>query len=432
MASDGPEARAAHRKVWPFGPWHHRLTAVQFDVALYAGAAFFALVASFRSSIPLYRQWGQIAVGPYLVAAALAGILAIRARRREVTRLRWWLACLVIVGSVMVPLSVEIAWRFSSSDASLHVQPEVVVVERAASDLVNGHDPYRALVVNGHLVGRVPGVPSYESFFPYLPAMAAFGLPSTLPIDPRATDARIAFLVVTLLAVALALRLAPSSSERRLRALQTAIVMPWAALTLATGGDDLPIIGLLMVSAVLAQRRRPGWAGIVLGVASAMKFTAWPLAGLALFAAIDAEGRRRPLRMLAGIIGAATPLTIWALVAGPRRFVANVVLFPLGLAGIESPAGSALPGHVLVTAVPSIHRAFPVFAAIVGAGILVAYLMKRPPRDAVAATRVAGWVMFIAILLAPATRVGYLMYPLNMVVWSWMLSKPDDGLLKPG
>ena len=324
MSTTSPE-HARHR--WPRGPWRHRLSPVQFDVALYAASALFALGASFRSTIALYREWGQMSVGPYLLATGLAAILAIRGHRRSVVTLRWWLAGLVLVGTVLVPLAVEVSWRVSASDSSLHVQPEVVVIERAAAAVAHGHDPYQAMVINGHLVGGSHELPSYESFFPYLPAMAVFGLPATTSLDHRLTDARIYFLLATLLAVALALWLATASSERKLRAFQVAVVLPWAALTLSTGGDDLPIIGLLLLSIVLAQRRRPGWAGIVLGVASAVKFTAWPLAALALFAAVDASGRRRPLRMLAGIVGAAAPLTLWAAAVGPKRFVANVVLF---------------------------------------------------------------------------------------------------------
>ena len=64
------------------------------------------------------------------------------------------------------------------------------------------------------------------------------------------------------------------------------------------------------------------------------------------------------------------------------------------------------------------------------------YLWKRPPRDVREVCRVAGWSLVIAILLAPATRIGYLIYPLNLFVWSWMLTPPDDtatndGLLSP-
>ena len=401
------------------------------DVVLYSLAALFSLGAALRSSIPLYREWGQIAVGPYLLAAGLAAIITIRGRRRPVVGLRTVLAGLVVVGTVLVPLAFEITWRFDISPQALHVQPEVVVVERAATLIVHGHDPYQAVVVDGHLHGRVAGLPAYEAFFPYLPAMAIFGAPAALGVPRQLGDARLWFTFSTLLAVALALWWAPASADRRLRALQVAVVLPWATLTMATGGDDLPIVGLLIASMVLAQRRRPGWAGVVLGVASAMKFTAWPLAALALFAAFDREGRRRPLRMLAGMMAVVAPVALAGFLAGPRRFVANVVLFPLGLSGVASPAGSALPGHIIVSAVPSIHRIFPVVCALVGVVVLVLYLRRRPPHDAAEVCKVAGWVLLVAILLAPATRIGYLIYPLNFFVWSWMLTAPEppSGLL---
>ena len=40
--------------------------------------------------------------------------------------------------------------------------------------------------------------------------------------------------------------------------------------------------------------------------------------------------------------------------------------------------------------------------------------------------RVTGWVMLVAILLAPATRVGYLLYPINLFLWAWMFRRSDD------
>jgi hypothetical protein len=40
--------------------------------------------------------------------------------------------------------------------------------------------------------------------------------------------------------------------------------------------------------------------------------------------------------------------------------------------------------------------------------------------------RVTGWVMLMAILLAPATRVGYLLYPINLFLWSWMFRCSED------
>ena len=40
--------------------------------------------------------------------------------------------------------------------------------------------------------------------------------------------------------------------------------------------------------------------------------------------------------------------------------------------------------------------------------------------------RVTGWVMLVAILLAPATRVGYLLYPINLFLWAWMFRRSED------
>ena len=33
----------------------------------------------------------------------------------------------------------------------------------------------------------------------------------------------------------------------------------------------------------------------------------------------------------------------------------------------------------------------------------------------------AGWVMTVAVLFAPATRIGYLLYPINFFVWACLL-----------
>ena len=53
-----------------------RLSPEWRDALLYGCSALFAGVTALAVGIPLYRQWGQMAVGPYLVAAgvtALAG-----------------------------------------------------------------------------------------------------------------------------------------------------------------------------------------------------------------------------------------------------------------------------------------------------------------------------------------------------------------------
>ena len=55
--------------------------------------------------------------------------------------------------------------------------------------------------------------------------------------------------------------------------------------------------------------------------------------------------------------------------------------------------------------------------------MLVRHLVRHPPRDPAGVAALTGWVMLIAILLAPATRVGYLLYPINLFVWAWMFGQ---------
>jgi len=208
-----------------------------------------------------------------------------------------------------------------------------------------------------------------------------FGLPSSLHAPIRVTDARILFSGVTLLVVLGALALIRAPNERKVRTLQVLTVLPTASLLLATGGDDMPIVAFLLLAMVLAQRRRPGWSGIVLGVVSAMKFTAWPLAVLALFAARDRSGRRAPARMALGMIGVAGPVVAPFLILNPHVFIVNVILFPLGLSGVASPAASPLPGHLLVSHFPVLHHVLPIAACALGGAVLLQRLVRRPPRD---------------------------------------------------
>ncbi|MGH9044513.1 MAG: glycosyltransferase 87 family protein [Acidimicrobiales bacterium] len=401
----------------------------QGDALLYAASAMFALGTLELSKTPLYQQWAAFALGPYLFAAIGSAAVGWHRTHRShgvVHAQRHWshprvaLFLVVLIGATLAPLSCEIAWR-SDGSAQAHAQPEVLVIEQAAQRAMRGLPPYHATVSHGRPQSLIKGEPAYESFYPYLPLMTAFGIPSSLHAPVRLTDARVAFSGVTLLVVLIALALLAAPGERKVRALMVLTALPTAALLLATGGDDMPVVAFLLLAMVLAQRRKPGLAGIFLGVASAMKFTAWPLAVLALLCARDRSGRRVPGRMGLGILAVVGPVVTPFLVHNPHVFFVNVILFPLGLSGVPSPAASPLPGHLLVTAVPALHHVLPVLASVLGGGILLRRLVTRPVRTAADATGLCGWVMLVAILVAPATRIGYLVYPINFFVWAFML-----------
>jgi Glycosyltransferase family 87 len=255
--------------------------------------------------------------------------------------------------------------------------------------------------------------------------MTVFGIPSEKKHDVVLTDARIFFSLVTLLVAAVALWLCPADGRRKMRALQVIAILPTAALPLATGGDDVPVVAFLLLAMVLAQRRQPFASGVVLGIVSAMKFTAWPLAALALFAARNRKGARRPGIMFLGMLVVAGPVVVPFALRGPWAFFDNVLLFPLGLSGVTSPAASPLPGHLLVSAFPFLHRILPVTVGLVGGAILGWYLYRRPPQTASQVCKVGGVVMGVITLLAPATRIGYLLYPINFFVWSYLFADPQ-------
>ena len=402
------------------------------DALLYACSALFAGVTALSVGIPLYRQWGQLAFGPYLAAALLMALVA-----RQVGQAapgRGWRAArvaaflIVLFGATVVPLALEVVWR-SEGNPSQHVQPEVVVVEQAGVRAAHGRDPYREVDRDGHILIHEKTEPVYELYYPYLPGMVLFGLSSSdsgSKIGARLTDARIQFLLFTGVITLVALSRLRPPTDARFRSLQVLTVLPTAALPLATGGDDMPVVALMLLGLAALQRRRPVLAGLALGAASSLKFTAWPLAVLALWAVTDLHRRRAIGRYLLGVAAITVPVVVPVALRNPSAFVDNVIRFPLGLAGVSSPAASALPGHALVSIFPREHRLYVVVVGVVGCAVLVRHLLRNPPRHAAGVAALTGWVMLIAILLAPATRVGYLLYPINLFVWAWMLNQADD------
>jgi hypothetical protein len=399
------------------------------DALLYGLSAAFALVTICTSTLALYRQWAELAIGPFIFGTVASAVLAFVAARRSRPRAggtvpprrahgnwvaRIAIAACVFAGATAIPLGLEILWR-SDGDPGSHYQPEVGVIERAGATLAKGHFPYYEVTnPRGKVDHPVPGQSVVNSFVPYLPLMTLFGIPSEKKHDVALTDARIFFSLVTLLVAGAALFLVPADGRRKMRALQVIAILPTAALPLATGGDDMPVVAFLLLAMVLAQRRQPFASGVVLGIVSAMKFTAWPLAALAFFAARNRTGRRRPGIMFLGLLVVAGPVVV--------PFFDNVVLFPLGLSGVTSPAASPLPGHLIVTAFPFLHRALPLAVGLVGGALLALYLYRRPPQTASQVCNVGGVVMAVITLLAPATRIGYLLYPINFFVWAYLFN----------
>ena len=402
-----------------------RCSPLALDAIMFAGSSVFAVSLWSASDLSPHRDWGRDSFVGY-AACALAALVLVWIRPRRVLRARVLLtaACFILVA--FLPMVLMVRAR-AESRGEQHVLPEVAVIERAGNRLAHGHDPFVAQVIGNRLIGLVPGVPRYEAFFPYFPAMTVFGLPSTIPGIGAIGDGRLWMALATVGLLFVGLWLARAPPDRALRAAQVLCVLPTGAIFLAGGGDDLPILAISLVGLAALLRRRPLTAGVAFGIAMAMKLTAWPLAALCLFVVRDATGRRVPGKF-AAIIAAIVavfviPFAIW----DPRTFIVNTIGFPLGLLSVNSPAASPLPGHVIASLIPGAHRALLAATAIVGSPLLVWWLWRRPPRSVADVCRLTAVIAIVVMCLAPATRIGYVVYPVNLLVWSWLLDPRTEA-----
>ncbi|MQT03452.1 DUF2029 domain-containing protein [Streptomyces jumonjinensis] len=354
-------------------------------------AGAFALV----TTVSTHRLWGVLAAAGYAVAALAAS-------RHSAARA----TALAAVTTALLPLAVLCA-----ADSA---QLEVRVVEEAARDLLRSGTPYDA----------APAEPA--DYNPYLPAMALFGIPGALlGLDPRWFFA-LCFLAA--LAYAGTLPPAPTSPKVTLTpaapkapratagALTLLIACPPVAMTLAVSGIDLPVIGLMALGLALAAQGRPGAAGLVLGLASAMKWTAWPAAAVACALLFLRYGRGSAGRLAASAAAVLAVCAAPVAVRDPGAFAEHAVAFPLGLADVPSPAASPLPGQLLATALPG-GDVVAVTLLAAAAVTMALSLVLRPPATVTAAADRVALGLLAALLLAPATRYGYLLYPLVLSGW---------------
>jgi Glycosyltransferase family 87 len=360
--------------------------------ALFAACALFAGAVALVSANPPQRLWGELAAGAYGAAA-----VAVVAWRRHGMRLA---VALAVGGALVAPL----AWMAATGAG----QPEIAVIIRSAALLLHHGTPYEGTTALAAASG-------FNAYNPYLPALAVFGLPHALFGGGLLTDPRLWFGVVFVIAFGCALSAAAVPHAWRWAALITA--SPVIAFPLSTGGDDLPVLALMCLGlALLGTRSRPVAAGLVLGLAAAMKATAWPALAVAFALVAARDGKRRAAWFTAAALGVAVVADGPVLARQPGAMVANTVLFPLGLTKIKSPAASVLPGHLIAQAWGGGHWvaiALVVLAALAVAASLIAW----PPRDEYAAGwRLAAGLTFV-FLFAPASRFGYFVYPLGLSGW---------------
>jgi hypothetical protein len=406
---------------------------LRLDLAVYVGFAAFALITALASGYRTHSVWGAFATAGYLLAACHTVFLLVTRRASS----RWWdsrwtSAGLAFVLALVAPLAVLLVARLSGGDwadspAAWAAQPEVWVIERSGLLLLETGTPY----VDVFSLGRAPEVNDYT---PYGPAMALFGLPRALATQlgiadvglvQVLTDARLWFLAVAALCVWLSLRLLDKPSVP-IAAAQIAVLCPATAMTFAVAAPDLAVIGLLILSLTLAVRAKHVLAGVLLAVVVSAKLTAAP-ALVVLFVLIVARGGWACAgRFTAAFVGAAAVLHVPALV-DPAAFVEHVLAFPAGRGAVPSPAASPLPGHLIAETGP-IGHAIALGLLATAAVAIGLWVVVRPPRTGADAALRLAVGLGAAIMLTPATRWGYVVYPLALLGARWCFPQEEGAL----
>jgi len=377
--------------------------------------ALFGGGVSLFSSDPLHRLWGVSAACAY----ALAALAVLAWRSRPALGVDVALA-VVICGAILIPL----LWMVATG----HGEPEVGVVATSAKTLIKQGTPYRSSQA-------LAATTNPNLYNPYLPLMAAFGVPQALFGHGLLTDPRVWFGVVFLIVFAFALRIAGARDSVRWALLMTA--SPVIAFELCVGGTDVPMVAFMCLGFALLWRVRganPVTAGLALGIASSMKATAWPALAVAFSLLYVRDGSRAAWRFTAVALAVVAVIVGPFAILKPGSLVKNTILFPLGLASVKSQAASPLLGHALAATGVVGHTV--VVILLIGSGLAIAVsLVIRPPRDVPAAT----WRLVIGLtamfVLAPSTRFGYFIYPAALVLWLYVAKagrapvapEPDEG-----
>jgi 4-amino-4-deoxy-L-arabinose transferase-like glycosyltransferase len=394
------ESPAAMRRRWLAG--------------IFAVSVIWAVLVAAFSSDSVHRLWGVMAACGY--ALALVAILAIRNARGSDLAIG-----LSFVGALLAPLT----WMAAKGLE----QPEVWVVARSGSMLIHQGTPYASSVA-------LAATQNPNAYNPYLPVMALFGLPRAIFDGGLLTDPRIWFGVVFLIVFWLALRQGGARDPGRWAILVAG--SPVIAFELAVGGTDVPMVGFLCLGFALLYRRPSSvnlavLAGLALGIASAMKATAWPALVVAVVLIAVRDGRKSAWAFSLTALGVVA-VCVGPFFVHPKSLVDNTILFPLGLASVRSAASSPLLGHVIAATWHSAgHTIVVVLLVLAGAAVALS-LVFRPPRTVARAVVLLAGAMTLMFVLAPSTRFGYFIYPATLAIWLFAVragSQRADGSATP-
>ena len=385
--------------------------------AVYAGAMIFT-----RHADGTWAAWG---CAGYAVTALL--LLAPTG---------WAIPLAAAIGGALI---APLLWLITTFPAT----GEVVVIGQSASYLLKHGTPYLPPAL---LTG-------WTSYNPYLPLMELFGLPRSAGLSGVLGDPRIWTTLTTVVLIAAAFSVVSPhrlgfglsdilarfhrAGHRGVRGVvppgdyckdcrgrvawctAVAVASPLIAFPLAVGVTDPPIIALTCLVLAWAGRGKLVRAGLALGVACAMKTTAWAVVPVLAVMAWVRYAPRAAARLTAtalAVTGILALLAAPAALATPGAVKQNLIDYPMGTTKYKTVAASPLPGHLIAGLGPAGRLTVDVLLVLAVLGF-VGWLVARPPRDERdAAVRLAvGYAVMFT--LDPSTRFGYFAYPLALVGW---------------
>ena len=359
--------------------------------AVYAGAMIFT-----RHADGTWAAWG---CAGYAVTALL--LLA---------PVGWSIPLAAAIGGALI---APLLWLITTFPPT----GEVVVIGQSASYLLKHGTPYLPPAM----------VTGWTSYNPYLPLMELFGLPRSAGLSGVLGDPRIWTTLTTVVLIAAAFAAVAPHRVRDCKDCRgrvawctaVAVASPLIAFPLAVGVTDPPIIALTCLVLAWAGRGKLAKAGLALGVACAMKTTAWAVVPVLAAMAWVRYAPRAAARLTATALAVTGILALLAApeaLATPVAVEQNLIGYPMGTTKYKTVAASPLPGHLIAGLGPAGRVTVDVLL-VLAVLAFVGWLIARPPRDERdAAVRLAvGYAVMFT--LDPSTRFGYFAYPLALVGW---------------
>ncbi|MCL4395841.1 MAG: glycosyltransferase 87 family protein, partial [Chloroflexi bacterium] len=219
-----------------------------------------------------------VAIALLVLAVYVAADLWLTGRRQYTIKLAVvWLA---IIGIVILPTVAAIAYRQWNAPY-LYVHDGAMQTEEAAQFLLSGQDPYSANYAATPMAQwpfHATGLDANPALYnlAYLPLTFLLAIPFYLPIHALLGwfDLRLVHMAM-LVALAMLLLRAGCTRSDKLAGLTVAALNPMSVPFFIEGRNDIAVLFWVAAAIVALQKRRLGWAGVLVACAAATKQTAW-------------------------------------------------------------------------------------------------------------------------------------------------------------